>query len=189
MARDVRDLPARTHPATRRDPPHDGGLRGLPEDRVTLGAPARVPELRTCRLLRLLAQPSRPRARRDDEPRRGALVRAGRGLALVLRGRDAGLSGPADASPPGGMVRRLARVATMWPPPTPGRTLAVPAATAGRAAVPRTEGEHAVHLHQASWQCRRQNPVLLERRRPHPLDPPRAGRRPRLGLGDTPPDP
>src|SRR4051812_9963571 len=119
MARDVRDLPARTHPATRRDPAHDGGLRGLPEDRVTLGAPARVPELRTCRLLRLLAQPSRPRARRDDEPRRGALVRAGRGLALVLRGRDARLSGPADASPPGGMVRRLARVATMWPPPNP----------------------------------------------------------------------
>ena len=86
----------RDHRAARRG----RGLRGLPEDRRRLAAPAHLPDVRARRLLRQLAEQARERprlARASDHP----LARARRGLVLVLRGRDrdadpAGHRGDAD---------------------------------------------------------------------------------------------
>ena len=71
-------------------PAHRRGLRDLRVDRrAGVGAPADVPDLRAGRLLRLLAAAARggalPGDRAPGDPQR----RAGRGLALVLRGREA----------------------------------------------------------------------------------------------------
>ncbi|CAA9272025.1 MAG: hypothetical protein AVDCRST_MAG41-3007, partial [uncultured Corynebacteriales bacterium] len=65
---------------------HHRGLRGLPRRRHPLGAPARVPDLRQGRLLRLLAAAARQPARRGGRAPGHPVVRAGRALALVLRG-------------------------------------------------------------------------------------------------------
>src|SRR5216683_1798308 len=64
-----------------------GRLRGLPQDRGSLGAPATVHDLRTRRLLRQLAEQTRDRSFPSRPPRDHEIVRAGRGLGLVLRGR------------------------------------------------------------------------------------------------------
>jgi hypothetical protein len=79
-----------------------GRLRGLPEDRRAVGSPQGVLGLRARRLLRFEPQPPRLR----PLPLHGAphrqVVRARRKLALVLRGRDAGIaegSEPEDRAP------------------------------------------------------------------------------------------
>src|SRR5215216_2167227 len=65
----------------------DRRLRGVPEDRRPLGAPADVPDMREDRLLRLIPQPARqppcPRGRSSGL----AVRRAGRGLVVVRRRR------------------------------------------------------------------------------------------------------
>src|SRR3954467_8371341 len=80
----------------RHDPPgspaHPAGLRGVPAHRLALGPPAPLPDLRPRRLLRLVAEPPRAPARPHRRPPDRALVPAGRGLALVLRGRDVRLT-------------------------------------------------------------------------------------------------
>jgi Kef-type K+ transport system membrane component KefB len=69
--------------------------------RGPLGAPAAVHQLRARRLLRLLAQPARRRARHARRPPGDGLGRAGRGLGLVLPGRD-------HPGAPSGLIRRPA---------------------------------------------------------------------------------
>ncbi|CAA9527597.1 MAG: hypothetical protein AVDCRST_MAG67-4172, partial [uncultured Solirubrobacteraceae bacterium] len=82
------ELHAPRHDRVRRRASRDRGLRGVPEDRRALGAPADVPELRQGRLLRQLAQPPRHRASRGVQPPGRPLRRARRGLELVLPRRD-----------------------------------------------------------------------------------------------------
>src|SRR6185437_10463056 len=79
-------------------PPGDAAdtrrLRGMPDPGVRVGAPAPVPDLRARGLLRLFAAPARPgprlRGRAPDRP----VVRAGRGLAVVLCRRNLRLRKP-----------------------------------------------------------------------------------------------
>ena len=68
-------------------PGDDRRLRGVPEDRRPLGAPAHVHDLREDRLLRLVAEPPRARGTRRGRAPDRPLGRAGRGLELVLRRR------------------------------------------------------------------------------------------------------
>ena len=64
------------------------GLRRLPRRRAPrLGAPARVPELRSRRLLRQLARSSRDRALQERRSPDHPIVRTGRRMVLVLRRR------------------------------------------------------------------------------------------------------
>ncbi|CAA9477227.1 MAG: hypothetical protein AVDCRST_MAG30-546, partial [uncultured Solirubrobacteraceae bacterium] len=63
------------------------GVRGVPEDRRLVDAPARVPDLREDRLLRRLAQPPRDRPRARDGASDHPLRRARRGLVLLLSRR------------------------------------------------------------------------------------------------------
>src|SRR5438034_8007157 len=65
----------------------DSGLRGLPRDRLALGASAHVPDLRQDRLLRLITEPARPQARGRRRSSARPFRRAGRGLELLLRRR------------------------------------------------------------------------------------------------------
>src|SRR3989304_2828567 len=62
-------------------------LRGLPEDRLPVGPPAPVPDVREGRLLQRLPEPALaaplPRLRPPDDP----VLRARRGLDVVLPGR------------------------------------------------------------------------------------------------------
>ena len=67
----------RVHEASRAAP----RLRGLPEDRRPVGAPADVPGVRQGRLLRQLAEQARDRALPRDRAPADPLGRAGRGLA------------------------------------------------------------------------------------------------------------
>ena len=60
-------------------------LPGMPADGLAVAAPAPMPELRARRLLRLLADAPRPPARPRYRSSHRALLRAGGGLALVLR--------------------------------------------------------------------------------------------------------
>src|ERR1700730_5915050 len=75
-------------PAPGRDPrrrtQHDTRLRGLPAGGDRLGPPPGVPDLRARGLLRQLAAPARPCPLAEGRPSRCPLVRAGRGLGLVL---------------------------------------------------------------------------------------------------------
>ncbi|CAA9521102.1 MAG: Isopeptidase T, partial [uncultured Thermoleophilia bacterium] len=66
-------------------------LRGLPPHRRVVGPPAPLPLVRPRRLLRLVAQPARDRARADERSSDHRVDRARRELALVLRRRGAGL--------------------------------------------------------------------------------------------------
>src|SRR4051794_36213995 len=84
-------LPApRPHPAG--GAADAAGLRGVPSDRLAVGPSAPLPDLRARRLLRLLAEPPRasprPHGRAPDRP----VLRARRGLALVLLRPDLHLS-------------------------------------------------------------------------------------------------
>ena len=76
----------------RRPAAHARGVRGVPARRHPLGAPAAVPGLRSRRLLRLVAAAARDQAPRGDRRPGDPQLRAGRGLALVLRRRPPGLS-------------------------------------------------------------------------------------------------
>ena len=71
---------------------HPRRVRRLPGHRHHLGAPAHVRHLRPHRLLRLLTRAPRERPPRLLGPRGDALGRGRRGLALVLRGPDDGVS-------------------------------------------------------------------------------------------------
>src|SRR4051794_20026576 len=77
--------------APRPDRPGDAeqlrGMLAVSGERWRLGAPARLSHVRRGRLLRLVAEQARlPPRRRARTPARG-VVRARRGLGLVLRGR------------------------------------------------------------------------------------------------------
>src|SRR5580693_6180029 len=86
-----RSAPEPGPPGVAADP---GRLPGMPHAGVRVGAPAPVPDLRARGLLRLFAAPSRAgprlRGRSPDRP----VVRAGRGLALVLCRRNLRLRSP-----------------------------------------------------------------------------------------------
>src|SRR3954454_617629 len=73
-------------------------MRGVPADRVALGPPAAVPELRARRLLRPVPGQARPPARRPGRPPDHPVVPAGRGLAVVLRRRGTGVTSQATAA-------------------------------------------------------------------------------------------
>src|SRR3954452_20103388 len=67
-------------------------MRGVPADRVPLGPSAAVPHLRARGLLRPVPGQARPPARRPGRPSDHPVVPAGRGLAVVLRRRGAGVT-------------------------------------------------------------------------------------------------
>src|ERR1700761_4276061 len=67
----------------------------MPAPRLGLDPPPTVPDLRARRVLRLLPAPARPRACPCHRSPDRAIVRAGRGLALVLCRRDLRLNDPA----------------------------------------------------------------------------------------------
>src|SRR4051794_31153732 len=74
------------------------GVRRVPASGHALGTPAAVPHLRACRLLRLVADEARAAARPYDRTSHRPVVRARRGLALVLRRRNLRLSGAEPAA-------------------------------------------------------------------------------------------
>src|SRR3984893_13116709 len=76
-------VPAPGHDPRRRTH-HHTRLRGLPAGGDRLGPPPGVPDLRARGLLRHLAAPARPCPLAEGRPSRCPLVRAGRGLGLVL---------------------------------------------------------------------------------------------------------
>src|SRR5215218_3333753 len=63
-------------------------MRGVRKDRLHLGSPPNVHDLRQDRLLRLIAEPSRDRACGPERPPDHSLGRARRGLELVLHRRS-----------------------------------------------------------------------------------------------------
>src|SRR5262245_48819976 len=63
----------------------------VPRDWEPLGASAALPDLRARRMLRLLAQPARDRPLQGDRPSGHPVLRAWRGLAVVLRRRPHGV--------------------------------------------------------------------------------------------------
>src|SRR3954453_14295246 len=73
-------------------------MRGVPAHRFSLGPSAAVPDLRARRLLRPVPGQARPPARRAGRPSDHPVVRAGRGLAVVLRRRGTGGSTRATAA-------------------------------------------------------------------------------------------
>lgn len=87
--------------------PERPGLRGLPENRRFLGASAPVPDMRPRWLLRLLAEPAREKTLPCKRPPDRPVLRAGRGLALVLCGPSRGVSRkePIRAQRPGSRLR------------------------------------------------------------------------------------
>src|SRR5262249_9482958 len=68
------------------------GLRGVPAQRRAVGACPALPRVLASRLLRLLEEPARDEALLVEPASHRALARAGRELALVLRGRDRGVT-------------------------------------------------------------------------------------------------
>ena len=54
------------------------------EDRTEMGSLTQVPDMRACRLLRLIGWPPRRQSLQNDRPRRNAGARR-RGLEVVLR--------------------------------------------------------------------------------------------------------
>src|SRR3954468_24529466 len=73
-------------------------MRGVPAARVALGPSAVVPDLRARRLLRPVPGQACPPARRPGRPSDHPVVRAGRGLAVVLRRRGTGVTAQATAA-------------------------------------------------------------------------------------------
>src|SRR6185295_5873488 len=82
-------------------------MRGVPADRVPLGPSAAVPDLRARRLLRPVPGQARPPARRPGRPSDHPVVRARRGLAVVLRRRGLRMTA-ATAAGPSGLEQLLA---------------------------------------------------------------------------------
>jgi hypothetical protein len=72
-------------------PAHSAGLCRVPCVWGPLGTPAALPDLRARRMLRLFAQPSRDRPLQGDRPSSYPILRAGRGLAMVLHRRHGGV--------------------------------------------------------------------------------------------------
>jgi uncharacterized membrane protein YbhN (UPF0104 family) len=68
--------PSRLDPAHRVAPAHRG-LRGMPQDRIRVGAPAHVRDVREDRVLRQLPEPAREQARTRRQPPDLPLSRAG----------------------------------------------------------------------------------------------------------------
>ena len=103
--------PTSTRSRSRELPETHRRLRGVPEDRRPLGAPAHVRDLREDRLLRLVAEPARVPARARGRAPDRPLRRARRGLELVLRrrgrvrGRRDGAAAAASATPSGSRRR------------------------------------------------------------------------------------
>ena len=80
-----------SHVASIRDvTPSALGCEECLKTRLALGASAAVPDLRPCRLLRQLAQPSRDQAFPGDRPSHHRGLRSARRLGLVLHRRDRG---------------------------------------------------------------------------------------------------
>jgi hypothetical protein len=79
------------------------GMRGMPAIRGSLGASEAVPELRSRGVLRFLPEPARDQALSFDRSPDRRVLRARRGLALVLRRSDHAGSGtltpPAPTAP------------------------------------------------------------------------------------------
>src|SRR3954465_334734 len=99
-------------------------MRGVPADRVPLGPSATVPDLRARRLLRPVPRQARPPARRPGGPSDHPVVRAGRGLAVVLRRRGTGVTTQATAAETSHGVEQL--LADVPPGETPDLTGAFP---------------------------------------------------------------
>ena len=106
------------------------GCEDCLKTRRSLAASADLPELRSRRLLRQLAEPSRLRPRGGERARSDPLARAGRGLVLVLRGPDRDARSP--PSPARRASRRPRSGAERW------RRDSSPAASAATAAGCRT---------------------------------------------------
>src|SRR3569833_4350765 len=68
-------------------------LRGVPEDRRAMGAPAPLPYLRPCRLLRLFAEQARHQALSPHQAPDHRGLRSARRLGLLLRRRRHARSG------------------------------------------------------------------------------------------------
>ena len=66
---------------------HARGMRGMPGERRSLGPLAALPRVRTRGLLRFIAESPHHQALSQDESPRHRVVRAGRSVGLVLRGR------------------------------------------------------------------------------------------------------
>ena len=66
----------------------DARLRGMSQDRQHLVSPARLPDLRACRMLRPVAGPPRDQALSRDQASHHRGLRSARRLGLVLRRRD-----------------------------------------------------------------------------------------------------
>ena len=73
-------------------------LRGVPENRRHLGAPAHVPGVRPCGLLRLVKEPPRARPLPRHAAPADSIRRARRRLALVLHRRDVPVACQASAT-------------------------------------------------------------------------------------------
>src|SRR4051794_36034559 len=99
-------------------------MRGVPADRVPLGPSAAVPDLRARRLLRPVPGQARPPARRPGRPSDHPVVPAGRGLAVVLRRRGAGVTTRATAAEKSHGVEQL--LADVPPGETPDLSGAFP---------------------------------------------------------------
>ena len=65
----------------------EAGMRGVRPDRVRMGPPAHVPDVRSDALLRLVPPQARQQACPRHHASRGGLRRAGGALALLLPGR------------------------------------------------------------------------------------------------------
>src|SRR6185437_3856308 len=89
----------------------------MPQDRRSLGPSPPLPHLRPRRLLRLFAQHPRHQALPCHQASGGPLHRAGRELALVLRGQDHG----GISADRGGAALAPAPVIDGVPPPLAGR--------------------------------------------------------------------
>src|SRR3954453_21469275 len=99
-------------------------MRGVPAHRFSLGPSAAVPDLRARRLLRPVPGQARPPARRRGRTSDHPVVRAGRGLAVVLRRRGTGVSTRATAAGTGQGAEQL--LADVPPGETPDLSGAFP---------------------------------------------------------------
>src|SRR3954449_3415740 len=99
-------------------------MRGVPADRVSLGPPAAVPDLRARRLLRPVPGQARPPALGPGRPSHHPVVPAGRGLAVVLRRRGTGVSTQATSAGKSQGVEQL--LADVPPGETPDLSGAFP---------------------------------------------------------------
>ena len=128
-------------------PPHPPGLPRLRTRGSRAGPSAAVPGLRQRRLLRLLGRPPRVAALPGDRARGDPQLRAGRGLALVLRRRGprltCGLQGrnlqlhDETAGPRSGATTAGCRASARRPPPGSCRSPGPPVGWRGTPPAPR----------------------------------------------------